>query len=195
LSASYAPFTQVYQDNTTSASWASSSLSASYAPFTQVYQANTTSASWASSSLSSSYALSASYAPFTQVYQDNTTSASWSSSSLSSSYARPKNSVLSGSCAAIFQSDGTLYDSFRVLITGSFTLANPTASHDGQRLVWEIIQDSVGGRNITLGNKFSTGSAFGTFALSGTPNKRDFMTAQYNVTTDVWYVLGFMGSY
>jgi hypothetical protein len=38
-----------------SASYASRSLSASYAPFTQIYQSNTTSASWASSSLSSSY--------------------------------------------------------------------------------------------------------------------------------------------
>jgi hypothetical protein len=44
------------------ASYARQSLSASYAPFVQTYQDNTISASWASSSLSSSYAITASYA-------------------------------------------------------------------------------------------------------------------------------------
>ena len=105
ISASYAPFVQVYQAFSTSASYASRSLSSSYAPFNQVYQANTTSASYASSSLS------ASYAPFTQAYQSNTTSASYASSSLSASYApfvqTYQNNTLSSSYASASTTAGT----------------------------------------------------------------------------------------
>lgn len=50
ISASYAPGSP-----SISSSYSTTALSASYAPFTQIYQLNTLSASWASSSLSSSY--------------------------------------------------------------------------------------------------------------------------------------------
>jgi len=46
-------------------------------------------------------------------------------------------------------SDGTL--------TNDFTLSNPTGAVDGQRIIWELIQDGTGSRLITLDTKFVAG--------------------------------------
>lgn len=110
-----------------SSSWASSSLSASYAPFTQVYQTNTISSSWASSSLSSSYATlakSASYYP-AQTYQANTTSASWASSSLSSSYATLARTA---SFATSYDSSSIVtYINNKTVVSSSYSLSSSLA--------------------------------------------------------------------
>ncbi|MFX8844617.1 hypothetical protein ABTM93_19255, partial [Acinetobacter baumannii] len=48
--------------------------------------------------------------------------------------------------AASIAVDCTLGNHFRVTLGGNRTLANPTGATDGQRLVFEVIQDGTGSR-------------------------------------------------
>lgn len=85
---------------------------------------------------------------------------------------------------------------FRTTATASFTLSNPSGTFiDGQRAIWEIIQDGTGGRIVTMGNKFAFGSDITGVTLSTAASKHDFITAVYNGTADLWYVVGFVRGY
>lgn len=91
--------------------------------------------------------------------------------------------------------DASLGCYFRATLTDNFTLANPINPLDGQRILWELIQDGTGSRLITLGDKFALGSDITAVTLTTTLNKRDFLTAVYNSTADKWYVVGLSKGY
>ncbi len=97
--------------------------------------------------------------------------------------------------AASVATDASLGNHFRLTTTQNFTLSNPTNPTDGQRVVWEIIQDGTGSRTITLDTKFQLGSDISSVTLTTTASKRDFLTAIYNVVADKWYVVGFAKGY
>lgn len=84
---------------------------------------------------------------------------------------------------------------FRVVLGGNRTLANPTNMNDGDRILWEFIQDGVGGRTITFDTAFKFGADISSIVLSTLPNKRDFMGAVYNEAEDSWYVIAFVKGY
>ncbi|WP_159106831.1 glycosyl hydrolase family 28-related protein [Streptomyces rishiriensis] len=84
---------------------------------------------------------------------------------------------------------GTL---FRVTLQGNRTLGTPTNPTNGQRVTWELIQDATGNRTLTLSSAFVKGTTIPTVTLTTTANKRDFLTAIYNATTNKWYVLEFV---
>jgi len=84
---------------------------------------------------------------------------------------------------------------FRVVLGGDRTLANPTNMNDGDRVVWEFVQDVVGSRIVTLDTAFKFGSDISSLVLSTTPNKRDFMGAIYNEAENSWYVIAVMKGY
>lgn len=97
--------------------------------------------------------------------------------------------------ASSVATDASLGNQFRLTTTQSFTLSNPTNPTDGQRVVWEIIQDGTGSRVMTLGGKFAFGTDLTAATLTTTASKRDFITAIYNVVTDKWYVVAFIKGY
>lgn len=97
--------------------------------------------------------------------------------------------------AATVATDASLGNSFRVTLAGNRTLGNPTNPTDGQRAIWEIIQDATGSRTITLDTKFALGSDIFSVVLSTAPSKRDFLGAYYNSTADKWYVIAFVKGY
>lgn len=78
---------------------------------------------------------------------------------------------------------------FYVTLTNNRTLDNPQNARDGQRLVFELIQDSTGSRTITLGSKFAAGPW--TITLTTTASKRDFIECIYNATEDKFYIVNF----
>ena len=84
---------------------------------------------------------------------------------------------------------------FRVTLGGNRTLSNPTNMLDGQRCVWELIQDATGSRTITLGSAFAFGTDITVATLTLTASKRDFLTAVYNASTSKWYVVDFKKGY
>lgn len=70
--------------------------------------------------------------------------------------------------------------------------SNPT---DGQRVIWELIQDATGSRTITLDSAFGLGTDIATVTLSTTANKRDFLGAVYNSSATKWFVIAFVRGY
>ena len=46
---------------------------------------------------------------------------------------------------------------FRLVATNNFLLQNPTGTTDGQRLMFELIQDATGGRTLTFGSSYKFG--------------------------------------
>jgi hypothetical protein len=97
--------------------------------------------------------------------------------------------------AATVATDASLGDYFRVTLGGNRTLGNPTNMIDGQRVIWEIIQDATGTRTITLGSAFALGTDIAAVTLTTTASKRDFLGAVYNSTAAKWYIVAFVKGY
>lgn len=97
--------------------------------------------------------------------------------------------------AATIATDASLGTHFRVTLGGNRTLDNPTNPADGQKVVWELIQDGTGSRTITLGTSFALGTDITGVTLSTTAGKRDFLGAVYNSTAAKWYVIAFVKGY
>lgn len=96
---------------------------------------------------------------------------------------------------ATVNTDASTGDLFRLTLGGNRTLANPTGMYDGQKVMWEFIQDGTGTRTITLGSKFAFGTDITEVTLSTAAGKRDFMGAIYNLAADKWYVIAFTKGY
>ena len=100
--------------------------------------------------------------------------------------------------AATITTDASTGIHFRVTLGGNRTLAVPTNPTDGQRILWEFIQDGTGNRTITLAGG-TGGFAFGTdissIALTTTANKRDVVGAVYNASLQKWLVIAFVRGY
>jgi hypothetical protein len=105
------------------------------------------------------------------------------------------NAVITLADAATIATDASLGNHFRVTLGGNRTLGNPTNPTDGQKIMWEIIQDATGSRTIALGAKFALGTDISTVTLTTTANKRDFLGAVYNASTDKWYIVAFVKGY
>ncbi|HKU18825.1 MAG TPA: hypothetical protein VJP80_06155 [Candidatus Saccharimonadales bacterium] len=97
--------------------------------------------------------------------------------------------------AATIATDASLGSHFRVTLGGNRTLGNPTNSTDGQKVMWELIQDGTGSRTITLGGNFALGSDISSVTLTTTAGKRDFLGAVYNAAAGKWYVIAFTKGY
>lgn len=93
--------------------------------------------------------------------------------------------------ATTIATDASLGTHFRVTLGGNRTLGNPTNPTDGQRCIWELIQDATGSRTITLGSNFALGTSIAAVTLTTTASKRDFLGAIYNSTAGKWYVTAF----
>jgi hypothetical protein len=97
--------------------------------------------------------------------------------------------------AATIATDASFGDYFRVTLGGNRTLGNPTNMIDGQRVIWELIQDATGSRTLTLGSAFALGTDIAAVTLTTTVSKRDFLGAVYNSTATKWYVIAFVKGY
>ena len=97
--------------------------------------------------------------------------------------------------AATIATNASLGNYFRVTLGGNRTLGNPTNPTDGQKAVWELIQDGTGSRTITLGSAFALGTDIASITLTTTASKRDFLGAVYNSTATKWYVIAFTKGY
>jgi hypothetical protein len=94
--------------------------------------------------------------------------------------------------AATIATDASLGDHFRVTLGGNRTLGNPTGLSDGQRLLWELIQDGTGSRTITLDTNFALGTDLPAITLTTTAGKRDFLGGIYNATAGKIFVTSLM---
>jgi hypothetical protein len=97
--------------------------------------------------------------------------------------------------AATIVTNASLGTHFRVTLGGNRTLGNPTNAVDGQKLLFEIIQDATGSRTLALDTKFALGTDVSAVTLTTTASKRDFLGVVYNASADKFYVLGFLKGY
>ena len=98
--------------------------------------------------------------------------------------------------AATLNTDASTGNLFRVTLTGNVTLANPTNATDGKAITWEIKQDGVGSRTVTLGSKFVIPTNATTpLAWSTAANAMDILAVRYNAGADKFYVLSMVGGY
>lgn len=95
---------------------------------------------------------------------------------------------------ATIATDVSIAIHFRVVLGDNRTLGNPTNGRDGQKVIWEFVQDSTGSRTITLDTKFDVGADI-DFTLSTTAGAIDFMGATYDAPNDKWRVLAFVKGY
>src|SRR3990167_799727 len=91
--------------------------------------------------------------------------------------------------------DASLGNHGRVTLAGNRTLDNPTNPTDGQRFLWELIQDGTGSRTLTLGSAFALGTDVASTTLTTPASKRVFLGAVYNSTAVKWYVVLFVKGY
>jgi hypothetical protein len=91
--------------------------------------------------------------------------------------------------------DAALGNHYRVTITADRTLGNPTNATDGQRLIWEIAQDGIGGWAITLDTKFVIPDNLPDIILATLPGKYSMIGAIYNLALDKFVITGFAKEY
>lgn len=100
--------------------------------------------------------------------------------------------------AATIAVDASLGNTFRVTLGGNRTMGVPTNPTNGQRIMFEIIQDGTGSRTITFSGGaggFSYGTDITGVTLTTTASKRDFVGAVYNSTANTWYIIAFVKGY
>jgi hypothetical protein len=97
--------------------------------------------------------------------------------------------------AATIATDASLGNIFRVTLGGNRTLGNPTNPTDGQKCIWEVIQDGTGTRTLAYDTKFAFGTDIASATLTTTASKRDFIGAVYSATPDKWYIIAFVKGY
>lgn len=83
---------------------------------------------------------------------------------------------------------------FRGVAVSAFNLSANNV-FDGQKIIFEIIQDATGSRVMTLGGNFALGTDITSATLTTTANKRDFLGALGNTTANKLYITAFAKGY
>jgi len=91
--------------------------------------------------------------------------------------------------------DCALGNEFRLTVTNTVWLANPTNAVDGQRITVMFIQDSTGGYTNAFDARWTFGSEITSADISTNANSRSYMTAIYYGSTTNWDIVGFTTGY
>jgi hypothetical protein len=78
--------------------------------------------------------------------------------------------------------NASIGSTFRVVLGGNRTLANPTKLENGQQLFFRVKQDGTGSRTLAYGSKYKFPG--GTPTLTTTANALDIIACQYDATDD-----------
>ncbi|HUB93254.1 MAG TPA: hypothetical protein VMB52_02015, partial [Verrucomicrobiae bacterium] len=97
--------------------------------------------------------------------------------------------------AATIAVNAALGNDFRVTIAGNRTLGTPTNPVNGQKILFQVTQDSTGSRTLsyTSAYEFSTGLPQPT--LSTTAGLTDILGFIYNATKSKWLLVAFVNGF
>jgi len=84
---------------------------------------------------------------------------------------------------------------FDVTLLGSRILGNPTGAFNGQRLLFRVRQDTIGGRTLTFDTKYRFGINIPTITLSTGPSKLDRVGVEYVAADDRFDIIALMQGY
>lgn len=92
--------------------------------------------------------------------------------------------------ASPITTDASLGNYFRVTLGANRVLSAPTNPKDGQKIVYEFIQDGSGNRTLDLTDAaFAYSTDIPRPTLSTAAGARDFLGYIYNSTAAKWYLL------
>lgn len=91
--------------------------------------------------------------------------------------------------------DASLGNHFRVTLGGNRTLGAPSNPADGQKVVFEVIQDGTGTRTLAYASAYAFSTDIPSPTLTTTASKRDMLGFVYNSTTTKWYLLAISHGY
>lgn len=97
--------------------------------------------------------------------------------------------------AATIVVDAALGNHYRVTLGGNRTLGAPSNPTNGQKILFEIIQDGTGTRTLAYNAAYAFGTDVPSPTLTTTINKRDFIGFVYNSTATLWYCLAVAKGY
>ena len=97
--------------------------------------------------------------------------------------------------AATIGVNAALGNHFRVTLGGSRTLGTPTNPTDGQKIMFEVIQDGTGARTLAYSAAYAFSTGIPQPTLTTTANKRDFIGFVYNSTASLWYCVAFVNGF
>jgi hypothetical protein len=104
-------------------------------------------------------------------------------------------SIVTLTYASTISVNAVLGNEFKVTLTGSAVLGNPSGAVDGQYLRFAIRQDGTGGRNLTFDTKYRFGNEIGTPSVDLTANKTSYLGIRYNADDDKFDVISFVSGY
>jgi parallel beta-helix repeat protein len=96
---------------------------------------------------------------------------------------------------ATISTNAALGNLFRVVLGGNRTMAAPTNPSDGQKITYEITQDSTGSRTITWNSVFAFGTDVPSPTLTTTALKKDFVTFIYHANAVKWFCIDVVRGY
>jgi len=91
--------------------------------------------------------------------------------------------------------NASLGNHFRVTLGGNRTLGTPTNPTDGQKVLFEVIQDGTGSRTLGYSAAYAFGTGLSSPTLTTAAGKRDFLGFVYNGTTALWYFIAFVNGF
>ena len=84
---------------------------------------------------------------------------------------------------------------FRVTLQGNRTLANPTNPVDGQKIIFEIIQDGTGGRTLAYGTAYKFSPSLPQPTLSTALAATDILGFIYSAAQGKWLFVSFLAGF
>jgi hypothetical protein len=112
--------------------------------------------------------------------------------SITAGYVAP--SVVGLTAGATLAVNAALGNDFRVTLSASAAMANPTDPADGQRITFQITQGTGGGYTVTWGSAYNFGAA-GPPTLSTGAGQTDIVGFIYNSAKGAWLYAGSMTGY
>jgi hypothetical protein len=97
--------------------------------------------------------------------------------------------------AATIVVDASLGQHFRVTLGGNRTLGAPSNPVDGQKILFEVIQDGTGSRTLAYNAIYVFGTDIGQPTLSSTAAKTDYLGFVYSSAATKWRCLAWARGY
>jgi hypothetical protein len=96
--------------------------------------------------------------------------------------------------ASVISLDASTGGHFRVTLTGNAEMGTPANPADGQKITFEVVQDSAGHRTLTWSSAYNFGQA-GQPTLTTTAGKRDLIGFVYSASEGQWLFAGIMAGF
>lgn len=102
--------------------------------------------------------------------------------------------VVAQADASVITVNAQAGNQFRTVLTGNHQLGTPANPSVGQKIIYELVQDSTGGRTVSFsgGFNFLPGLPEADIILTSAPGARNYLMVSYDSTAGLWDCLAFI---